>query len=117
LDGPWASSSTEVRALVRSSPGLRSGCGLSTDAYRARVAEQARALSQTKGARLFFPKSSGGEGDIGGALTAFEMLALVDLSLLVKIGVQWGLFGGVIQHLGTHTHHERSLRHAMTMGR
>ena len=115
LDGRWASIRNEVRGLVRSSPWLRSGSGLSTDAYRARVAEQARALSQTKGARLFFPKSSGGEGDIGGALTAFEMLALVDLSLLVKIGVQWGLFGGVIQNLGTPKHHERYLRHAMTM--
>ena len=115
LDGRWASIRNEVRGLVRSSPWLRSGSGLSTDAYRARVAEQARALSQTKGARLFFPKSSGGEGDIGGALTAFEMIALVDLSLLVKIGVQWGLFGGVIQNLGTPKHHERYLRHAMTM--
>ena len=115
LDGRWASIRNEVRGLVRSSPWLRSGSGLSTDAYRARVAEQARALSQTKGARLFFPKSSGGEGDIGGALTAFEMLALVGLSLVVKIGVQWGLFGGVIQNLGTPKHHERYLRHAMTM--
>ena len=115
LDGRWASIRNEVRGLVRSSPWLRSGSGLSTDAYRARVTEQARALSQTKGARLFFPKSSGGEGDIGGALTAFEMLALVDLSLLVKMGVQWGLFGGVIQNLGTPKHHERYLRHAMTM--
>jgi acyl-CoA oxidase len=115
LDGRWASVRDEVRSLVRSSPLLRSASGLATDAYRARVSEQARALSQTKGARLFFPKAHGGEGDIGGALTAFEMLALVDLSLLVKIGVQWGLFGGVIQNLGTQKHHERYLRPAMTM--
>src|SRR5437588_5859388 len=86
LDGRWASIRNEVRGLVRSSPWLRSGSGLSTDAYRARVTEQARALSQTKGARLFFPTSSGGEGDIGGALTAFEMLALVGLSMLAQSG-------------------------------
>ena len=29
-----------------------------------------------------------------------------DLSLLVKAGVQWGLFGGAILHLGTERHHD-----------
>ena len=33
-----------------------------------------------------------------------------DLSLLVKCGVQFGLFGGAILHLGTERHHERYLR-------
>ena len=31
----------------------------------------------------------------------FETLALSDLSLLVKCGVQFGLFGGAVHHLGT----------------
>jgi acyl-CoA oxidase len=52
---------------------------------------------------------------MGGALSAFETIALVDLSLLVKVGVQYGLFGGVIRRLGTRRHHERYLRAAMTM--
>ena len=29
-----------------------------------------------------------------------------DLSLMVKAGVQWGLFGGAIENLGTERHHE-----------
>jgi acyl-CoA oxidase len=77
--------------------------------------EQARIVSQTRSARLFFPREFGGEGDMGGALSAFETIALVDLSLLVKVGVQYGLFGGVIRRLGTQRHHERYLRAAMTM--
>src|SRR5256885_5200292 len=72
-------------------------------------------VSQTRSARMFFPREYGGEGDMGGALSAFETIALVDLSLLVKIGVQYGLFGGVIRRLGTRRHHERYLRQAMTM--
>ena len=32
-----------------------------------------------------------------------------DLSLLVKCGVQFGLFGGAVHHLGTRKHHERYL--------
>jgi acyl-CoA oxidase len=42
-------------------------------------------------------------------------MAMVDLSLLVKMGVQWGLFGGVIRRLGTKRHHEKYLRAAMTI--
>ena len=34
------------------------------------------------------------------------MLAMSDLSLMVKAGVQWGLFGGAIENLGTERHHE-----------
>ena len=41
---------------------------------------------------------------------AFQNLAYSDLSLLVKAGVQFGLFGGAILHLGTERHHERYLR-------
>jgi acyl-CoA oxidase len=63
---------------------------------------------------MFFPREVGGEGDMGGALVAFETIGMVDLSLLVKIGVQFGLFGGVIRRLGTDKHHQRYLRPAMT---
>ena len=35
-----------------------------------------------------------------------EMLAMSDLSLMVKAGVQWGLFGGAVENLGTERHHK-----------
>ena len=47
-------------------------------------------------------------------MTAFEMLAFGDLSLLVKAGVQWGLFGGAILHLGTARHHDAYLADIIT---
>ena len=31
---------------------------------------------------------------------------MTDLSLMVKAGVQWGLFGGAVENLGTDRHHE-----------
>ena len=77
------------------------------DEHRDRVLEQARALSTTPGPGCLFPKEYGGGGDIGASVTAFETLAFGDLSLLVKAGVQLGLFGGAILHLGTEQHHER----------
>src|SRR6266480_799645 len=115
LDGRWGGIREEVRAQIDASPLLRPAHGLAVEEHRARVTEQARMVSQTRSARLFFPREYGGEADIGGALTAFETIALVDLSLLVKVGVQYGLFGGVIRRLGTEQHRQRYLRAAMTM--
>jgi acyl-CoA oxidase len=115
VDGRWGSIRDEVRAQIQGSELLRPVHGLSIEAYRDRVMEQARLISQTRSARLFFPREYGGEGDMGGALAAFETVALVDLSLLVKIGVQFGLFGGVIRRLGTERHHQGYLRAAMTL--
>ena len=40
-----------------------------------------------------------------------------DLSLLVKAGVQWGLFGGAVLHLGTERHHERYLHDIIELRR
>ena len=48
-----------------------------------------------------FPEEYGGGGDIGASVAAFETLAFGDLSVLVKVGVQFGLFGGAILQLGT----------------
>jgi acyl-CoA oxidase len=53
-----------------------------------------------------FKKEHGGNGDVGAAVTRIEMLAMSDLSLMVKAGVQWGLFGGAIENLGTDRHHQ-----------
>ena len=38
-----------------------------------------------------------------------------NLSLMVKAGVQWGLFGGAVQALGTDRHHERYLPAIMSL--
>jgi acyl-CoA oxidase len=43
-------------------------------------------------------------------VAGFETLGIGDLSLLVKCGVQFGLFGGAVLHLGTERHHKAYLR-------
>src|SRR5579864_459673 len=114
LSGRWGAVRDEVRAQIIGSDLLRPMQGLSIEEHRRRVWEQAALVSGSRAARMFFPREVGGEGDMGGALVAFETIGLVDLSLLVKIGVQFGLFGGVIRRLGTEKHHQRYLRPAMT---
>ncbi|MDQ1683753.1 MAG: acyl-CoA oxidase [Frankiaceae bacterium] len=108
LDGRWAWVRDEVRDVLRD-PLFAPVYDISVDEHRARVLEQARRIATTRGPRLLFSKDVGGEQEFGAAITAFETQALGDLSLLVKTGVQWGLFGGAIQHLGTSEHHQRYL--------
>ncbi|MCW2817167.1 MAG: acyl-CoA oxidase domain protein, partial [Nocardioides sp.] len=61
-----------------------------------------------------FPTEYGGGGDIGASVAAFETLAYGDLSVLVKVGVQFGLFGGAILQLGTQEHHDTYLADLIT---
>src|SRR3954454_11647153 len=80
-----------------------------TERYREQVLERARTLAATGGPSLLYPPEYGGLGRVGAAITSFETLAHSDLSLLVKCGVQFGLFGGAVHHLGTRKHHEAYL--------
>ncbi len=85
----------------------------SIEDYRAEVAEAMATLAQSRRPHQGFDPAYGGGGDVGGVVTAFQMLGHGDLSLLVKAGVQWGLFGGALQALGTERHHDRYLRDMM----
>ena len=73
---------------------------------RTKALEQLKIVAAAGGAEDGFRKEHGGTGDVGAAVTTIEMLAMSDLSLMVKAGVQWGLFGGAIENLGTERHHE-----------
>ncbi len=110
LDGKYA----EVRNLVRGQ--LVAGAGVLDDAetmgrdeFRERVLQAVLDLAATGATGYGFPPEYGGGGDIGASIAAFETLAYGDLSVLVKMGVQFGLFGGAILQLGTERHHEEYL--------
>jgi acyl-CoA oxidase len=108
LDGPHAG----VRAIVRewlSRPGNAAAVDLPREEHRAQVLAWAENLAQEGGTAIGFPVEYGGEGDVGRSVAAFETLAFGDLSLLVKVGVQFGLFGGAVLHLGTERHHAAHL--------
>jgi acyl-CoA oxidase len=83
---------------------------LAGDEYREQVMDWLQLLSSSGGTAMGFPSEFGGLDRVGGAVASFETLAHSDLSLLVKCGVQFGLFGGAVLHLGTRKHHERYLR-------
>ena len=82
----------------------------STDEYRAQVLKCCEFLARNGLGLLAFPTEYGGGGRIADSIAAFETIAFHDLSLLVKFGVQFGLFGGSVLQLGTAQHHQRYLR-------
>src|SRR5687767_7658347 len=108
LDGRWA----HIRQAVRERLGAEfvTVPGETGDQARERISRLVRSLPADVGIAAAFPAEYGGSADPGGSTVAAEMLAQVDLSLMVKAGVQWGLFGGAVVALGTARHHDRYLR-------
>ena len=106
LDGEFREVREHTRGILCSERFTKPDEVLSTEDYRALVTGWTRELAGTGGPALLFPEEFGGLGMVGAAIASFETLALSDLSLLVKCGVQFGLFGGAVHHLGTRKHHE-----------
>ncbi|MGI9125938.1 MAG: acyl-CoA dehydrogenase [Mycobacterium sp.] len=114
LDGRWRDTRTMIREKL-SLEIFRPHFTPTKDVARARVNEQLKIIAAAGQAEDGFQKERGGTGDAGAAVTKIEMLAMSDLSLMVKAGVLWGLFGGAVENLGTERHHERYVRPLITL--
>ncbi|MGI5447365.1 acyl-CoA dehydrogenase family protein [Streptomyces sp. CA-243310] len=115
LDGEYAGIRDLVRTnLVTYASVLEEADELGIDAFRERVREIVVKMAATGQTGMGFPTEYGGGGDVGASIAAFETLAFGDLSVLVKVGVQFGLFGGAILHLGTERHHDAHLPDLIT---
>ncbi|MBV8347519.1 MAG: acyl-CoA oxidase, partial [Mycolicibacterium sp.] len=109
LDGRWREVKQKAREQM-SNEIFRPVYVPNTVIARARALEQLRIIAGEKAAEDNFRREHGGTGDVGAAITMVQMLAMSDLSLMVKAGVQWGLFGGAVENLGTRRHHEAYVR-------
>jgi len=114
LMGRWAEVRRNSRAFA-ARPELKRIEGLSMAEHRERVLGQLHLLGEEGAVHKAFPKSVGGGEDAGGNIAQFEEILLADPSLQIKAGVQWGLFGAAVMHLGTETHHEKWLPGIMSM--
>ncbi len=114
LLGTWA----DVRVLAReltARPDLHRIEGQSMTEHRDRVLAQLKILAANGHVHRAFPKDLGGSDDHGGNIAGFEELVTADPSLQIKAGVQWGLFGAAVLHLGTKKHHDAYLPGIMTL--
>lgn len=114
LLGTWADERLASRALAER-PEFQKLEGQSMAEHRERVLTQLRLLVENGQVHRAFPKALGGNDDHGGNIASFEELVFADPSLQIKSGVQWGLFGAAVLHLGTQSHHERWLPGIMSL--
>lgn len=114
LLGTWADARHESRELMKRAEFHRID-GLTTEEQRSRVFGQLGLLVESGSVLKAFPTALGGKDDHGANIASFEELVLSDPSLQIKSGVQWGLFGAAVLHLGTQYHHETFLPGIMNL--
>lgn len=78
--------------------------------YRELVYEWCKMAAEQGWGALAFPKYAGGKNDMEKYLTLFEELGYHDISLAIKFGVHFGLWGGSVYWLGTEKHHRKYLK-------
>ncbi len=114
LLGRWAATRRVARELA-GRPEVHRIEGQSHADQRSRCFDQLHYLVENKAVHRAFPAELGGEDNHGANIAGFEELVVADPSLQIKAGVQWGLFGSAVLHLGTAEHHRAWIPGIMNM--
>ena len=114
LLGRWAGVRLAARKLAGQAE-LHKVEGLSHVEHRELVFKQLGILVEQNGVHRAFPARLGGSDDHGGNVAGFEELVIADPSLQIKGGVQWGLFGSAVLHLGNKEHQDKWLPGIMNL--
>ena len=83
--------------------------------YREKVFEWCKILADEGLGAIGYPQTYGGGGDMAKYFAVMEALSYHDLSMVIKFGVQFGLFGMSIYFLGTEKHHQLYLKDIGTL--
>jgi acyl-CoA oxidase len=114
LNGPNHSIIQKVKTIL-SDPEFERPDGGDLTIYRERVLQWCRHLATQGFGAMAYPKEYGGSGDMASYFSIMETLSYHDLSLVVKFGVQFGLFGMSVYFLGTEKHHKKYLKQIGTL--
>ena len=109
LDDDYAEMRNRIRTLL-ADPVFRYPTLPDKDDFRMHVLEWCKMLAKQGLGSLAFSEAYGGKNDMGAYAALFETLGYHDLSLVIKFGVHFGLFGGSVQNLGTKIHHDKYLK-------
>lgn len=113
LDGQHKDIIAKVKTIVSDSKFAYHDEG--SDGYRDQVFKWCKLLADQGFGAMAYPKEYGGQGDMAQYFTIMEVLSYHDLSMVIKFGVQFGLFGMSVYFLGTKKHHDKYLRDIGTM--
>jgi acyl-CoA oxidase len=109
LDGSQAAIIKKVKSVI-SRPEFAYETSTDTDVYREKVYNWCKILAEEDLGNMAYPKIYGGGGNLAGYFAVMETLSYHDLSLVIKFGVQFGLWGMSIQSLGTEKHYIKYLK-------
>lgn len=108
LDGRYAPERAVARATFPADDLLRNP-SLDVKASRVWTLDRLRHVAEHGFGSAGVPERAGAPADPLQAVVTFETLAHGDLSVVIKSGVQFGLFGGAVTNLGTTWHHDTYL--------
>lgn len=111
IDGTWAESRRRIRDLTRD-PALHLPPHATLEEFRAATTAGVAAVAESGLTRLALTQEDGKQHHAE-YVAGFEELVTASPSLQIKAGVQFGLFGGAILHLGNSEQHDRWLSGAL----
>ncbi|MDR7370420.1 acyl-CoA dehydrogenase [Flavobacterium aquidurense] len=109
LDGKEAAIIKKVKSII-SRPEFAYETSNDINVYRQTVYNWCKILAEENLGNMAYPKQYGGGENIADYFAIMETLSYHDLSLVIKFGVQFGLWGMSVQSLGTEKHYAKYLK-------
>lgn len=109
LDGEEALIIKKVKEVI-SRPEFAYETSTDINVYRQTVYNWCKILADENLGNMAYPKRHGGGENIADYFAIMETLSYHDLSLVIKFGVQFGLWGMSVQSLGTEKHYAKYLK-------
>lgn len=114
LDAEQAPIIKRVKAII-SRPEFKYETSTDVGVYRQKVYDWCTILAQENLGNMAYPKEYGGGENLADYFAIMETLSYHDLSLVIKFGVQFGLWGSSILSLGTEKHYTKYLKDIGTL--
>ena len=109
LDGEQADIIKKVKEVI-SRPEFAYENSTDINVYRETVYNWCKILADENLGNMAYPKRYGGGENIADYFAIMETLSYHDLSLVIKFGVQFGLWGMSVHSLGTEKHYAKYLK-------
>lgn len=114
LDGPYHELKQKIRTMLED-PEFKLETIRDKDKFRLRILDWCKQFAKRGFGSLAYPTEYGGADDIQQYGAVFETIGGHDASFAIKFGVQFGLWGGSVQWLGTKKHHDKYLKDIGTL--
>ncbi|MFT5254128.1 MAG: acyl-CoA oxidase [Flavobacteriales bacterium] len=114
LNGKQSAIINSVKSVI-SRPEFKLETVTDVTVYREKVYEWCKILAAENLGNMAYPKQYGGGENTADYFAIMETLSYHDLSLVIKFGVQFGLWGMSVHSLGTEKHYEKYLKDIGTL--